>query len=162
VNLLDMIRQLFGRLKPVPTPPAPIAPPLPTAVDAYDPASVAYVTGQAMTYTNTLRAGKGLGPFVVDLRLMRAAQAHAVRLAVGAERAHDHWQEEIAAAGFPASQRISQGLCYGVGMDWREGVNLLRDDPPHAEDLFDPSFTRIGAGWAVSADGVFTLVFNYG
>jgi uncharacterized protein YkwD len=128
-------------------------PPTSTAVPATSVATGGILTGDRadlLGWLNGERAARGLSALTVDTRLTWVAQA---------------WTNHMAAAGVlshnpsTGSQIPSGWLAWGENVAWTQPNSAARihnawlASPGHLANMVNPTFTHVGIGWYVDANG---------
>ncbi len=115
---------------------------------------------------NALRQSVGLPPYLYNVHLATAAQAHSDDMAAQQYVTHQGSdgltaRERALAAGYPAGGVASENIYGGMGGP-ESAFNWWLESPVHYEQLTATYFAEIGIGVATGGDGwaYYTLVFG--
>jgi uncharacterized protein YkwD len=98
---------------------------------------------------NKTRSAHGLRPLTIDLRLTRAAKAHAVEMLQGNYFSHGDFHSRMVAFHVRGPQ-AGENLAWGNG-SYGEPAGIIAGwlaSPGHRANLLRPGWTRIGIGLA--------------
>ena len=135
----------------------------PVFYDRLDAAGAAVSPDSAASLISGYRAGKGLGPVMVDAELNRMAADQARAMAASGQVGHDvrgggSFAKRLAASGFDAGLAVEN-----VGAGYRtlaEAFSGWRDSKAHNANMLKPGVTRLGIGTAYAPQSKYKVYWS--
>jgi uncharacterized protein YkwD len=129
------------------------------ANDAPGSTDVAAAEHATLCLLNEYRVSRGAAPLILDLRLGRAARAHAEDMVARGYFAHDTPEglgpgERAAKQGFPSG--VGENIAYSSDVTPQSMFEQWRTSPGHDRNMLDRSYNVVGIGFALGmprADG---------
>jgi uncharacterized protein YkwD len=99
---------------------------------------------------NRARAGQGVAPLRIGVRLRRAARSHSRAMARSGSLTHGNWYRRLRRHGV-RGRALGETIAWGVGVDGTASaiVGMWLASPPHRETMLSRSFRRVGVGIAI-------------
>jgi uncharacterized protein YkwD len=104
---------------------------------------------QLLDMANTERTRAGLGPLKMDEGLVRAARAHAIKMAAQQQLSHQFSGEPSLADRISANSTLHldrEGENVAAAPDAEDAHRALMASPPHRDNLLSPNFNVAGIG----------------